>query len=521
MRRFGNIILCTALSLTLIRIGTGTLSAQSRCLNASDMEFTGDQPDYGNVAVGAEFESGNLRRAQDAETKTGISLDAEGASRIGIFHLKGNFHFLQSFENDLKFASTFDPLRPMPYVIVDSTGGNWRKQDYAMWADISAKLYKDRLSAGLAFDLEVGRGAKNIDPRPQAGMCRIDIRPSLTFNTEGILSVSAAFIYSLYRETSNLILYDSSHPQKLYLLKGLGQYTYEVFSSTERERKYDGNALGGSFCLRHSEDFGDFSLYGEYRNGLEKVFDMEFSKPHDRGYYYTSDFSAGFTADCSRIGMARSGVVGSITYQGFRHSGREFVQHFDPSPEVNAWITDSSLPSRYLCREDHIEAKADVFLNDNSFREDWVVTAGVQWNNRDEDYKATGARMYTRNVRALYGVDKLIRMKSGVLDLGFDGIWSHRVEAGLSYTPRETDDRTIEEGLVLYDYDVPSSWLFQSISAGYSWNLKKEHKLRLGGSAFCRVSKKGLVAPDNTLAYRGADGRYWRAGCSVDLAFSF
>lgn len=476
---------------------------------------------YGTVVLGADFEQGNLRKAQDAQTKYGIFFDADGAAEVGRFHLKGNFTFRQSFENDLKFASTFNPLRDMPYIIADSTGGDWRKQHYKMWADISTKLYKDRLSAGIAFDVEVGRGAKNIDPRPQASMSRIEVKPSLTFNTPGVLSVSAGFIYALYRETSNMILYDSSHPQKLYLLKGLGQYTYEIFSSTERERKYDGNTLGASLNFGHMAQWGSLNLYGEYRNGLEKVYDMEFSKPHDRGNYYTHDFSAGFIADCSMVGKSRVGVVASVTYAGFRHSGREFVQHFDSSPEVNAWITDSYLPGRYRCLEDHFQAKADIYLNDASLREDWVVTAGVQWNNRDEDYRVTDSRMYTNNFRLLYGLKKSFRFKSGVLEIDTDGMWSHRISAGLEFTPRETVDTTIEDGLIMFDYDVPSSWYFHSLSAGYCWNIRGGRTLSLSGSGFFRLSKKGLVSPDNEYEYCGAGGRFWRAGCNVGVAFGF
>ena len=68
-------------------------------------------------------------------------------------------------------------------------------------------------------------------------MSKIGLEPTLSFNAGGAGVFSAGFTYYSYRENSNLILYDSSVPQKLYLLKGLGQYTYEIFSTTERERK--------------------------------------------------------------------------------------------------------------------------------------------------------------------------------------------------------------------------------------------------------------------------------------------
>ena len=57
---------------------------QGRQQNASDMEFA-DCPEavpvkdksYGTVSLGADFEQGNLRKAQDAQTKYGILFNAD------------------------------------------------------------------------------------------------------------------------------------------------------------------------------------------------------------------------------------------------------------------------------------------------------------------------------------------------------------------------------------------------------------------------------------------------------------
>ena len=499
------------------------LAAQDRPLNASDMEYSAETEDYGRAALGADFETGTFHRAQDAATKTGIFFSADGASRAGRFMMKGDFRFRQSFENGVRFASTFNPLRAMPYVIADSTGGNWRKQDYAMRADISAPVVKDRLSAGIGMDLEVGRGAKKVDPRPQAGMCRIEIQPSLTLNIPDMLSISAGFIYGLYRETSNLILYDSSQPQKLYLLKGLGQYTYEVFSSTERERKYDGNTLGGAFDIRHAGQGGTVSLHGDYRNGLEKVCDIDYNKPHERGHYFTHDFRAGIAADFDMTGSRRIGWSAAAEYSGLRHSGREFVQHFDPSPEVNAWVTDSELPGRYLNREDHVNAGAALFINGaGTFRRSWKVYADLEWNRCVQTYEAAGARELIHNMRAAAGVCKSIPTRAGALDLEVRMRLSRGLGSHLDYTPRETEDTHIAADLIDHDFALPSNWHFIELKAGYGWNLSHGRQLRIDGTTFFKSSEHTVLSlVEDGLELDSAPGRWWRSGCCLSVGFLF
>lgn len=176
----------------------GNLHAQqTRNAIASEMEFTA-KSDFGRAAVGGDVESGSFHRPQEASDKYGIFFKADGERQVGLFHLKGNFDFRQSFENGIQYSSTFNPLRDMPYVIADSTGGDWRKQYYSMWVDISAKIC-EKLSAGIGIDLNVGRGAKNIDPRPQAGMSKIGLEPTLSFNAGGAGVFSAGFTYCSYR----------------------------------------------------------------------------------------------------------------------------------------------------------------------------------------------------------------------------------------------------------------------------------------------------------------------------------
>ena len=77
----------------------GNLHAQqARNAIASEMEFTA-KSDFGRAAVGGDVESGSFHRPQEASDKYGIFFKADGERQVGLFHLKGNFDFRQSFEN--------------------------------------------------------------------------------------------------------------------------------------------------------------------------------------------------------------------------------------------------------------------------------------------------------------------------------------------------------------------------------------------------------------------------------------
>lgn len=481
-------------------VGPSMLARDGRRPIASAMEFhAGD--DYGKASVGADVESGSLHRPQDASSATGIFFNADGERQVGYFHLKGSFDFRQSFENGIKYASTFDPLRDMPYTIADSTGGNWRKQYYSMWVDVSAKVCRN-LSAGLGIDLDVGRGAKNIDPRPQAGMSRIGLKPSLSFDMGRGGVLSAGFAYFMYREHSNLILYDSSRPQKLYLLKGLGQYTYEIFSSTERERKYDGNSAGAKLGWHLVRDKFYAAAGASYLNGLETVFDVDYSKPHYRGKYYTDSWSGSMELLYS---PGAYDLHVSADYSGSRGSGLEIVQFFDSSPDVNSWITDSEIPARYVSVAHDVEASAGVSLKQDG-NVLWDFSACAGWNSIGRTYKATSSEMRVSLLDLGGAVTRNVRLEKARLSFTGSAGKSMALNSAFSCSGREPDDSNITCGLVETDFNILNASVFHvGLDAGCGWELKCSRSIG--------VSVSGL--------YKGAAGDLRRYGVTLSVSYLF
>lgn len=443
------------------------------------LDYVSDYP-YADIWVGGEMSAGDFHRPQQPQSRYDIRFNAEGAQKVGLFYLKGGFGFRQSYQNDVRFSSVFDPLRGMPYIIADRTGGDWTRQSYDLWTDIAMPLVRNRFSAGLGVDLSVNRGAKKTDPRPQANTNRITLRPSLAFNMGRGGVISASFIWSMYKESSNLILYDSSEPQKLYLLKGLGQYTYEIFSNTERERKYDGDLWGLSASYVYSFSSFSASISGRYRNDFEEVYDIDYNKPHFRGKLYTDIYDVSLLLNF--IGSRVRHTVSAGFEDTFR-SGREIVQVFDPSPEVNSWVTDSEIPSRYRNGEMGVSASYGLWVmrGENYL---WHVAVTGKYSGISQRYDAMNSLMYYRNASLQLDLEKVFFIHKGYFELGVGLAGVKAFDCRYAYTERETEDTTIRTGLMEPDYGILSSD-YGKVSADltYGLGLKRSRTLwiRLGG----------------------------------------
>ncbi|MCM1176622.1 MAG: hypothetical protein NC308_06965 [Clostridium sp.] len=460
--------LSVSMAFAIAIAGASKVSAQQqeRAFIPSELEFS-EYTGYGHAAIGADIVSGSFHRPQEGEVGTGIFFNADGDRRVGRFRMKGQFNFRQSFENGVRYASTFNPLRDMPYVIADSTGGDWRKQDYSMWVDISTKI-AGPLYAGLAIDLEVGRGAKKVDPRPQATMSRISLAPSLSLKTGNAGILSAGFTYTTSREVSNMILYDSSTPQKLYLLKGLGQYTYEIFSNTERERKYSGDKMGALLGWQYTKGNSSLELKAMYSNGQETVFDIDYNKPHYRGRYITDSYSA--EADFGYDG-GKWCIDADVEYSGSHGSGREFVQHFDSSPDVNAWVTDSEIPARYVRWQDNAGAEVGVGLVSGG-KKIWDFRIATEYSNDRQSYSAMSSSMEISSLEIGGNILRNIFMRTSELALKVSGGYRMNLGNSLQYVPREADDTNICEGLVMADYEIlKAGYLHAGCSIGYGFRI--------------------------------------------------
>lgn len=416
---------------------------------ASDIINT-DAIKYSDIAIGYAGEYGNYHRVQTGADINKYMFDAQGALLTKNGYMGGGFHFSQDYKQSVSFNSIIDPYRGTPYMLVDSTSSNWTVQNYSMWTKLAYDLLPQKLAIGLYMSLDVARGAKKIDPRPRSNNSNIFAAPSLSLQL-GRHKIGAAIDYCSFKEVTNLILYNSSESQKVYAFKGLGQYTFDIFSTTERERKYDGSGIGSMLSYNYCDGSFSFNVQGSYDNYSEEVSDIENSKPRLRGRYYSDKYD--FTVRV-KYKFLKSIHQISFNYLKNKQSGREIIQLFNSSSEVNAWQTDSEAPGRWKGDKKRMNIAYDVaFLNSSSYYSPFGAKIMYSNLNFSEKYDVMDTRLsYKNNIISIspYYNTKLSSNIMGTVKLV--GEYCGISDFKSAYKEREVDNHTIKD--MYFDSDA-------------------------------------------------------------------
>lgn len=435
---------------------------------------------YSDVKIGATGKTGDFHRPQKPKSSSMYNFCADGALNMGGFYLSAGFKFSQIFENDVKFTSILDPYRGTPYMIADSTGGDWQKQLYNMWLKVASPYYNDFVSVGISAGLDVGRGAKKTDPRPQANSNQIGVKPSVTFRL-GSHSLGGNFSYRRFMENSNLMLYNSSESQKIYLMKGFGQYTYDIFSTIERERRYNGNGYGFGAQYAYNGSSTQVLLFGGYENYTEEAVDIEYNKPRKRGRLYETSYNFGLRATFDGDRMTH---VVSARYDDIERSGREIIEVFNPSSGVNAWITDSEAPRRSVVTDKMIDLNYSLLLKKSAELTDWRFDLNATYDDFADEYAVMKSFLRYKNLYSSLRVQKSLNINDrNFIQASITGGYKYVWDKQMNIVGREETDKTIEVDFVGADVD----YLFSSCYVGqvdvmYGYNLKNKNSIYVKGS---------------------------------------
>lgn len=457
--------------------------------NAASMMF-GERLYYSEISLGMEISNGSFHRPQQPENFNRYLFSAEGSVDLGRVYAIGGFDFKQAYENKTGFNSIFDPYRGTPYIIADATGGDWRKQSYDMWTKMATPIVGDALFVGVRAGLTVNRGAKKIDPRPQANTNNIEFAPSLTWKIDNRNALGGYFGYTRFRETSNLLLYDTGNPQKLYLLKGMGQYVYENFNTVNLERRYAGEELGGGFD--YSFTAGRFSvvLSGAGRNYVEDATDTRNNRPKLVGRLYGIEYDLSLNLSV-RGDRAFHGF--NVFYNTVERSGREIIQTENTSSNVNSWVTIAEAPRRSVVTNDSFGAKYSLLLKPHAEGYYlWRISLGSVCNNFSDTYKVMDSYVKYKSIMNTLAVERIIPAQKYFFKIGVNGSFRNVWGNVLNYTLRETSDATIQDGLIKPDYLITTSDYFYGAA-----NLTCGYKLRNNNSLWLKVAYGHLKSNNN------------------------
>lgn len=448
---------------------------------------------YGRIEVDTRWTNGSYHRAQEAASSTHIDARADGAVMLGNYRVRGNIDLHQHWNRGVQYALMMNPLRDMPYQWADSTGGDWRQQQYQLGASIISPMCGAHFSWAVDVGLQVGRGAKNTDPRPQDNTNRLQAIPSLTWHNR-VLQTSLYVGYFRTRQRTELMLYNSSEPQKLYLMKGLGQYTWEVMSTSQHERQFKGDGWQGGVQLGHQWKRHGMMLGIDVDNGTEDVYDMIDNSPRHVGRVYS--LGTGIHMDWQ---IRRKRWLHVFTYKvnAVGLSGREFIQVFNSSADVNRWETLAEAPARYT------SGRTTDLIGYEGYRKDegskdyrWKFGLQTGYVSMDEDYEVMNAQRYTNDCITQANVYHRFpcgsRLKAMV---GLDLTWKSSMADDYQdyrYSPRETDDTNISQGLMQHDWNYLTEDYFRYAVVGrLEWNCLPASLLYL------QLSGSGLTTSPN------------------------
>lgn len=436
--------------------------------------------EFSKLGLGTALKNGDFHRPQQSGKSTHYLFSAWGGMSIGKVYLQGNFNFKQAFDDGVKYTSILDPYRGTPYQIGDSTGGNWRKQQYDMYVKVASPVWLELFSLGLELDLAVGRGAKKIDPRPQTNSNRIHVSPSVAFFL-GQHTLSGGFHYRRFREDVDLMLYNSSELQKLYLLRGMGQYFYETFNTTQRERSYEGDGKG--FSLQYAFTSHRFSVFvsGKYMNYEENTddIDKERNRPKRIGRLKDKEIEGE-----ARLLFKTGRTVHKLDlgYSSVEHKGTEIGQRF----EQTDYVTISEAPDRSVCKISRIEGnyRLNVLKDENVY--DWTIGIKGMYEDYDDSYEVAGSYIRYSRIWGEFQINKNFRLaEQQWLQAGLKGFYNNVSDHSMAYNranaAEDEYDQTIVQGLIQPDYEYfKQNYYGGGIFIKYNFKLPKTQWFSVG-----------------------------------------
>lgn len=183
--------------------------------------------EFNTLSAMYDWEAGDWRPMQTGTEVGALEFDTQGAKQIGRIQLWGRF----KYDNINDKGSSFNTLLYDPfderflYTAADTVAGQWKKQSYEMqfkaamplgqhWAAGVHVKYTDRIAAG------------QIDPRAESYHYSVVVKPGAVW-TGGHSRIGINGLYSNTFERSTPSISNSQEIQKVYLLRGLGNWVGE------------------------------------------------------------------------------------------------------------------------------------------------------------------------------------------------------------------------------------------------------------------------------------------------------
>lgn len=458
-------------------VSLGKHKADALWLNSDNAAGLSLSPvgDFNSVGFLYGFSRGDFHLMQEGGSNSDFGFDTQGAKKAGKFRLWGRFAYNNIMEDGTRFNTMlFNPFDERKlYGVADSVYSKWKRQAYILEFKAGLPLFGKRLHAGLHLRYSNSIAAKQNDPRAESYQYFITLKPSLVYSSPfGAFGLSG--YYSNEFERSVPSLSNSSEPQYVYILKGLGNFTKEtVGSSGLNTMYYRINTFGAS--LQYGYEGGSFDVLAEggVLYHLTKTAQSA-TRPLNMGSVDVLDIKAVFQA---LFGQKKSQKLSLC-----------FLQRISEGTEhTSIWGTDSGLwevkSSAVMSVYSTLNAKAsyDFFIMDGPFWR-WKYHASLSWKNKKDEYKLPNSVFAYSKADINIALDRNFRIASSSISAGLGGSYSKNISGKYSYSGMNSK---AAPAMLWYPHDLrilTSDYIKASISAGYSSKIKKDININISAS---------------------------------------
>lgn len=421
-----------------------------------------------SASVLSHLESGAFHRPQQPSSAKVWGIDAVRYTSIRKFSFYGDFRFRQKWEDNIRWSDLLDPYRGTPYVVADSLGGNWKKQQFSLSAGVATNsLFHERLHFGLSVGYEVETGARQNDPRPLNYAKNLKLSPGVIWNPAPGIRTGLSFKAGFFEEEVSMENRLAT-AQRQYKLKGLSIHDAPTIFSLSVTRTYSGRDLSGEWQLekqfRGSRLMSSLS-YGRYaedtRDGV--------TKPTLGGRFENTAWRLSVTWQKERSSGYDELSLNVLQENG---SGREYHQVYDPNTTL--WVT--TFEGIFYRSE---QAKAGVAwartaLAPGGQTVGWRlgVLAGMRTGQNRYLYNQVSSQELVSAEAGLQAEKLLFNGRRKTVRAFLSGLYSMNIREDLAYAPRGTNARAAGELLYPDHAYLSSDAASVSASLRYTFYLK-------------------------------------------------
>jgi hypothetical protein len=193
----------------------------------------GELRERGSIGFFGTHAQGTFRQPQEAASQTQGSFVAQGVKRLSGWLLTGNFRYGRTGQDSVRLTTVANALNRNPYILTDTSGGAWLRDDIALETALCTPLVADGWTFGARLNYGVGQGARRNDPRPLFRYRALGIAPALTWKIAPQHSIGAALELHDSREEAELGFFANDNTF-VWRMRGLASYDRIPLVSAQR-----------------------------------------------------------------------------------------------------------------------------------------------------------------------------------------------------------------------------------------------------------------------------------------------